>query len=43
MSIVLSGATRTAYSSAYTKVYESVCPVGVGVHCDALRYLKGLR
>ena len=22
--------------SAYTKVYESVCPVGVGVHCDAL-------
>ena len=24
------------YTSAYTKVYESVCPVGVGVHCDAL-------
>ena len=24
------------YASAYTKVYESVCPVGVGVHCDAL-------
>ena len=27
---------RREVSSAYTKVYESVCPVGVGVHCDAL-------
>ena len=23
-------------TSAYTKVYESVCPVGVGVHCETL-------
>ena len=24
------------YTSAYTKVYESVCPVGVGVHCGTM-------
>ena len=27
---------RSAKISAYTKVYESVCPVGVGVHCGTM-------